>query len=219
LAAKCLSRETLNVSTRCGFSPCACQITQQRAKPLRYRFQRAARQLQSTHVHIAVDVANAQAHQTFGTASFELPGQEVSSLPQERVDAGPGKATLLAKPGLVFIADRKSQCIGGAGRFRGWWPLPLHKPKQCVNARARNLVPARTRTPTTTLPEQGDRIAQILFHSGFGDIRDQDISPRKMVEKPARISAIVPYHHRAVLLTGQYDLELGDQFAIGFRHQ
>lgn len=143
----------------------------------------------------------------------------MSSLPQERVDAGPSKATLLVKPGLVFVADRKSQCIGGAGRFRGWWPLPLHKPKQCVNARARNLVPARTGTSTTTLPEQRDRIAQISLHLGFGHIRDQDISPRKMVEETARISTIVSYHHRAVLLADQYGFELGNQFAIGFRHQ
>ncbi|MER9587077.1 hypothetical protein [Mesorhizobium sp. M0276] len=123
---------------------------------------------------------------------------------------------MLGRASLVFVADCKSQCIGGAGRFRGWWPLPLHKPKQWVNARARNLVPARTGTSTTTLPEQSDRIAQISLHLGFGHIRDQDISPRKMVEEPARISTIVSYHHRAVLLTDQFGFELGNQFASGF---
>ncbi len=80
-------------------------------------------------------------------------------------------------------------------------------------------MPARTGTSTTTLLEQGDRIAQILFHLGFGDIREQDISPHKMVEKPVRISALVPYQHRGLLLACQYRFELGDQFAIGFRHQ
>src|ERR1700693_2878234 len=45
------------------------------------------------------------------------------------------------------------------------------------------------------------------------------IAPFKMVEEPARVGAVVPDHHRAILLAGQYGFEFGDQFAIGIRHR
>src|SRR5215471_14871552 len=141
--------------------PCPMEITQQRAKPLRCTLQRTARQFQGTHVHIAVDVADAHFHEAFGSASFQLPAQEVSGLPQERVDAGPRKTTLLAKPGFVFVADRKPQCVGGAGCFWSRWPLILHKPQQSMNTRLRNFVPALAGISTTALPEWGDCMAQI----------------------------------------------------------
>jgi len=112
--------------------PCPMEITQQRVKPLRCAFQRTARQFRGKHVHIAVDVADAHFHEAFGSASFQLPAQEVSGLPQERVDARPSKTTLLAKPGFVFVADRKPQCVGGAGYFWSRWPPILHKSQQCV---------------------------------------------------------------------------------------
>lgn len=76
---------------------CPMEITQQRAKPLRYAFQRTARQLRGTQIHIAVDVADAHSHEAFGSASFELPGQEVSGLPQKRVNAGPRPEQGLAR--------------------------------------------------------------------------------------------------------------------------
>jgi hypothetical protein len=143
----------------------------------------------------------------------------VPCLPQERDDAGPDKATLLAKPGLVFVADREPHRVGGACNFWDGWPLALRKPQQRVDSRARDRVPVRPRRSTTAFPEQPDRIAQILRHLRFAHIRDQDIPPRKMVEEPTRIGAIVPDHHRAILLAGQYDPEFGDQFTIGIRHR
>jgi hypothetical protein len=60
------------------------------------------------------------------------------------------------------------------------------------------------------LPEQRDRVAQILRHLRFAHVRDQDIPPRKMVEERARIGAIVPGHHRAVSLVDQNDTEFGE---------
>jgi hypothetical protein len=151
-----------------------------------------------------VDVADVQFHQAFGAISSELPGQEVPCLPQERDDAGLDKATLLAKPGLVFVADREPHRVGGACDFRGGWPLALREPQQQhMDSGARDRVPVRPRRSTMAFPEQRDRIAQVLRHLHFAHIRDQDISPRKMVEEPARIGAIVPDHHRAILLAGQ----------------
>ncbi|AWI61771.1 hypothetical protein AB395_00004246 (plasmid) [Sinorhizobium fredii CCBAU 45436] len=97
--------------------------------------------------------ADAHLHEVFGSASFELPGQEMSGPPQERVDARPSKATLLAKPGFVFVADRKPQSVGGAGCFWSRWPLMLHKPQQSVNTRLRNFVPALAGISTAALPE------------------------------------------------------------------
>ena len=140
-------------------------------------------------------------------------------LPQQRDDAGPGKASLLAKPGLVFVADRKSQRVGGAGRFRGGRPLALRKPQQRVDSGARDRVPVRPWWSTMAFPEVPNRLAQIMAHLRFAHIRDRDIPPRKVVKEPSRVNAVVPNHHRAVLLAGQYDPEFGDQFVIGIRHR
>ena len=65
------------------------------------------------------------------------------------------------------------------------------------------------------LAEGPDRMAQILRYLRFGHVRDRDVPPRKIIEEPTRIGAIVPDHHRTVLLAGQHDIEFGDQFATG----
>jgi len=143
----------------------------------------------------------------------------MSGLPQERINARPRKATFLVKPGLVFVANSKLQCIGSTGRIWSRWPTTLHKPQQSVNARGRNLMPTLTRKAAMTTPEQRGRFAQVLLHLGFGHICDRDIPMCEMVNEAARIGAIVPDHHRAVPLFGQYGFEFSDYFAIGFYHR
>ena len=68
-----------------------------------------------------------------------------------------------------------------------------------------------------TFAEHRDRMVQIVPHLRLGHLRDRDAAPGKIVEEPARIGAVVPGHHRAVSLAGQYGSEFGDQFAIGIR--
>src|SRR5690606_41905215 len=72
----------------------------------------------------------------------------LSGLPQEGIDAGPGKTTFVAKPGIIFLADCDQQCLGWTDNFRRWRPPTLHAPQQCLNGCARNLVPARDRKST-----------------------------------------------------------------------
>lgn len=134
----------------------------------------------STQVHIAVNVADTQAHQAFDTTLLELPGQEVSGLSLERIDAGPGKATFIEKAGFIFLADCDQQCVGWTDHFRIRRPLTLHAPQQCVNGCARNLVPAGAGTAAITMLEQHSRIAEVLLHLGFGYIRDGDFPLSKM---------------------------------------
>ena len=191
-----------------------------RSKPLGHVLQRLARQLRRTHVHVTVDVADAEAHQAFGAASFELPGQEVPCLPQQRDDAGPGKASLFAKPGLVFVADRKPQRIG---RRRSLSGLAATGPAQAATARGfRSAGSSASADRTVDHGVSGTARSHARRYCATCaslTSADQDIPPRKIVEEPARIGAVVPDHHRAVSLAGQYDPEFGDQFAIGIRHR
>ncbi len=93
---------------------------------------------------------------------------------------------------------------------------------ECVDhegTRSGNLVPGRNGKAVVTALEQLHRFVQVLLHLDFGYIRDQDVPLRKMVKEAARISSVIPDHHRAVFLAGQYGFEFGDYLAIGFWHR
>jgi hypothetical protein len=104
------------------------EMAQQRTEPGGNLRERYSAQSTGAHVHVEIDVPDAQCPETVGPAATGLRFQKAPRLPQKRIDGCIRQTAFVAQPSLVFVVDRMPECRIRID-FGGGRPCTLGQPK------------------------------------------------------------------------------------------